>query len=774
MLQASLAKPPSALVTGAPRPINDGHDSDSDDDKVGSLPSAAPTSPAHGGGVGSLSNSGSKKLSTSTGGAGSFSAPTLRWECEKANKYGLKETRILVLDTAAHAIRFYERTSSEDQLKTEIPLNQIASTQRKNPKDDPRRVEMQFKEDRRAYELFFKAEEEAIEFQRLASAEISEGTATTTRSYSASVHRGGGHNANSSLSQISPSSTNHHSASLSFSSNSASSGHGREASESIAIQSELGGPSMPRPPILPILPGSAPQHEDHNSYLDYQVSKKNRFSIKQNRILVINAVQSTMLLLDEKRKFKKEFALSSILSVEIPKTKSDSTEAQAYIVFQKELGQKPFHLFFADTLDRLHFCERLVSLAPHELSIKDESDHIEDDHSLRFGILKINKVGVKKKRIVVLRSKEQVLRSFNREKSYKDVSFANIVKWEKPIDDRCRLNLYLKNRPHPLILIFPDTIARERFNAQCNFISRSMEEAAWLVENHNNPSASAPSSSSAANSNSSSSSSAPSSSSSSSDASAPYHSDLTIFCGTWNLGNSPFTYESLGEFIPPMKYDLYVIGLQECSKGDREQWLQEIRNHIQQSWKGTNPAGTNNNTSSSDGNNSSKDNAAANHDNHAPTSASSSSSSSSSSASKDAASKDAAYDSDKDDTPSSSSDDQNNQPYALLGVVKLWEIVLMVLIRRPLLCRVSNLFMDTIATGVGDVLGNKGGCGISFTFQDVNLCFVACHLAARSERVQQRAENYMKILKQLQLGAANVDILAQNDHVFWLGDLNCK
>jgi len=99
---------------------------------------------------------------------------------------------------------------------------------------------------------------------------------------------------------------------------------------------------------------------------------------------------------------------------------------------------------------------------------------------------------------------------------------------------------------------------------------------------------------------------------------------------------------------------------------------------------------------------------------------------------------------------------------------------MMVLIRRPLAARVSNVLMSTCATGVGDVLGNKGGVGLSFTYQETSLAFVACHLAARSERVSQRAENVSRILRQLALGAPGVELLAQLDHFWILGDLNYR
>lgn len=226
-------------------------------------------------------------------------------------------------------------------------------------------------------------------------------------------------------------------------------------------------------------------------------------------------------------------------------------------------------------------------------------------------------------------------------------------------------------------------------------------------------------------------------------------------------------------------------GLQECSKGHRDQWLLELRLHIQgQSKCGATGGGAGSGASGS-------------------------------------------VEDDIDDP-------QSSQPYALIGVVKLWEMsvhntiahtqplptpdrrraapalgirrtrcskliecrvvvallvffffssilpfcfylsVMMVLIRRPLAARVSNVCMDTVATGLGDVLGNKGGCGLSFAYGDNTLAFVACHLAARSERIVQRAENYQKILRELHLGQPCVDLLAQHDHVFWLGDLNYR
>eukprot|EP00463_Aulacantha_scolymantha_P004484 TRINITY_DN5602_c0_g1_i1.p1 TRINITY_DN5602_c0_g1~~TRINITY_DN5602_c0_g1_i1.p1 ORF type:complete len:111 (+),score=4.81 TRINITY_DN5602_c0_g1_i1:129-461(+) len=39
--------------------------------------------------------------------------------------------------------------------------------------------------------------------------------------------------------------------------------------------------------------------------------------------------------------------------------------------------------------------------------------------------------------------------------------------------------------------------------------------------------------------------------------------NIKIFCGTWNLGNSP-PPRLLKSWIPPNEYDIYAIGVQEC------------------------------------------------------------------------------------------------------------------------------------------------------------------------------------------------------------------
>ncbi len=89
--------------------------------------------------------------------------------------------------------------------------------------------------------------------------------------------------------------------------------------------------------------------------------------------------------------------------------------------------------------------------------------------------------------------------------------------------------------------------------------------------------------------------------------------------------------------------------------------------------------------------------------------------------------------------------------------------------------KVSNVRKASVATGIGNVIGNKGGCFVSMNFNETSLCFVGCHLAAREERFEQRCQNVQQILQGI--NAEQPSGLGPDtwfDHVFWTGDLNYR
>lgn len=186
---------------------------------------------------------------------------------------------------------------------------------------------------------------------------------------------------------------------------------------------------------------------------------------------------------------------------------------------------------------------------------------------------------------------------------------------------------------------------------------------------------------------------------------------VSIFCGTWNVGSSA-PVDSISNFIPSNTYDLYAIGLQECPHTQREAWVAEIQRQIGGSGA--------------------------------------------------------------EFTSLSDKERDEQSSYQIVGSAKLWEISLVVFARRDMAYKVTCREVATVACGVGDVLGNKGGAAVFFRIEDTTLCFLTCHLAARAERIKERRQDFLKITKMMRFGDRDVDLLMQCDHMFWFGDLNYR
>lgn len=116
-------------------------------------------------------------------------------------------------------------------------------------------------------------------------------------------------------------------------------------------------------------------------------------------------------------------------------------------------------------------------------------------------------------------------------------------------------------------------------------------------------------------------------------------------------------------------------------------------------------------------------------------------------------------------------------PYQTVCAATLWGIHLVIFARATVAQHISHVQSATTATGIGGVLGNKGGVGVGLIYKEAtSMAFVTSHLAARPERTNQRAENYSEICRSLRIGTENTagQFLHQFDHVFWFGDLNYR
>ena len=91
----------------------------------------------------------------------------------------------------------------------------------------------------------------------------------------------------------------------------------------------------------------------------------------------------------------------------------------------------------------------------------------------------------------------------------------------------------------------------------------------------------------------------------------------------------------------------------------------------------------------------------------------------------------------------------------------------------------NSIVTGSVATGVGDVLGNKGGVAVAMTVYDKRLYFINSHLAAHRKAVEKRNSDFNKIVKKLQFEAGTsktpiVYAFDDSDVCVWAGDLNYR
>ncbi|KAF1314958.1 Kinesin-like protein, partial [Globisporangium splendens] len=109
--------------------------------------------------------------------------------------------------------------------------------------------------------------------------------------------------------------------------------------------------------------------------------------------------------------------------------------------------------------------------------------------------------------------------------------------------------------------------------------------------------------------------------------------------------------------------------------------------------------------------------------------------------------------------------------FALVGKVELMEMRLFVHVQTK--HSVTGIEKATVPTGLGSVLGNKGGLIFKMMVQDTSLCFVSCHLAAHQDQkfLDKRNSDCASILG-INFAMKKVSLDHQFDHCFWFGNLN--
>lgn len=74
---------------------------------------------------------------------------------------------------------------------------------------------------------------------------------------------------------------------------------------------------------------------------------------------------------------------------------------------------------------------------------------------------------------------------------------------------------------------------------------------------------------------------------------------------------------------------------------------------------------------------------------------------------------------------------------------------LVVFVHKAIVHLVSNINSHSVATGLLDTLGNKGGIGISFNIGKTSFCFLTAHLAAHQNYMDRRTVEFAKISREI-------------------------
>lgn len=205
---------------------------------------------------------------------------------------------------------------------------------------------------------------------------------------------------------------------------------------------------------------------------EYPVTLKSGLGTSQPRLVVLNDSKDSMLVLDTKRKCKREIPYRNIGSIEIPRSKANMGGETCHLMLK---GSNSVRLAFERAQSRIEFCEALRDLG-RSIEIKDHS-LAGDPECLRFNVAKINKVGVHKERVVYIDSKKNVFRSINLDKTYKEILIRdekegglNLLNIERNINDKRRLDLVFKNR-EPLHYLFETPLDCEKFLHRCRTLT---------------------------------------------------------------------------------------------------------------------------------------------------------------------------------------------------------------------------------------------------------------------------------------------------------------
>ena len=116
------------------------------------------------------------------------------------------------------------------------------------------------------------------------------------------------------------------------------------------------------------------------------------------------------------------------------------------------------------------------------------------------------------------------------------------------------------------------------------------------------------------------------------------------------------------------------------------------------------------------------------------------------------------------------------EDYLLVEHQELMEMRLFIFAKKCHRNRISEVTVGTRGTGIGNVLGNKGGVYVQLSFQFHRIVFVSCHLAAHMNHLKDRNKQIQTIFQSAakSIGEYKQSVFVEAEHIFVFGDLNYR
>ncbi|XP_039434852.1 phosphatidylinositol 4,5-bisphosphate 5-phosphatase A-like isoform X3 [Culex pipiens pallens] len=115
-----------------------------------------------------------------------------------------------------------------------------------------------------------------------------------------------------------------------------------------------------------------------------------------------------------------------------------------------------------------------------------------------------------------------------------------------------------------------------------------------------------------------------------------------------------------------------------------------------------------------------------------------------------------------------------DRDYVVIKTEQMQGLLLSVFARRKHLLHLRQVETEFTRTGLGGIWGNKGAVSIRLNVYGCSICLVNAHLAAHDHMLEERINDYEKIVQEHKFHVKAKEAIFDHDYVFWFGDLNFR